>query len=310
MKTVKMFALPLFLLSVAAGSGAALADTTEAMCEMRKDGETKQGATGPCTFSQRQGYVSIALRNGDRIELSPADKPDHFKDEKGKTVVRTVTGNGQEYKWDGKKLIVRWNTGSGSAASSGGGGVGDPVSGLQDLVGARGGQAEDTLRGRGYTWVRTEKSADASFAYWHENENGQCIVVKTADGRYESIVYGTERDCRGGSGSGAAGEERREEFKSVCGVIVNRENYRYRCTVVDFFTGDHKTRTILQYPDQKIELTWRPGGRVGLQFEGVVPSDARYSTSEGETNFVVEGKTYFYYSNKELARREHDTFRD
>ena len=55
MKTVKMFALPLFLLSVAAGSGAALADTTEAMCEMRKDGETKAGATFHCTFSQRQG---------------------------------------------------------------------------------------------------------------------------------------------------------------------------------------------------------------------------------------------------------------
>jgi hypothetical protein len=275
---------------------------------MRKDGETKQGASGPCTFSQRQGYVSIDLRNGQRVELSPADKPNHFKDEKGKTVVLTVTGNTNEYKWDGKKLFVRFDVSKPSAATRGG--VGDPVSSLQDLVGARGGDAEGALQRRGYTWTRTEKSADASFAYWHEKENGQCIVVKTADGRYESIVYATERDCQGGSGSGAAGEERREEFKSVCGVIVNRENYRYRCTVVDFYTGDHRTRTILHYPDQKIELTWHPGGRVGLQFEGMVPNDARYSTSEGETNFVFEGKTYFYYSNKEVARREHDNFRN
>ena len=308
MNAIKAFALPLLALSIAAWSGTALADTAEATCELRKDGETKQGASGPCTFSQRQGFVSIELRNGERFELSPTDKSDHFKDQKGKTVVRTATGSGHEYKWDGKKLIVRFGATKPSAAT--GGGVGDPVSGLQDLVGARGRDGEGTLQQRGYTWIRTEKSGDASFAYWRESRNGQCIVVKTADGRYESIVYGTAADCKGGGGSGASAEERREEFKTVCGVIVNRENYRYRCTVVDFYTGDHKTRTILHYPDQKIELTWNPGGRIGLQFEGMTPQDARYSTSEGETNFMYEGKTYFYYSNKDLARREYDNFRD
>jgi len=308
MNAIKAFALPLLALSIAAWSGTALADTAEATCELRKDGETKQGASGPCTFSQRQGFVSIDLRNGERFELSPTDKPDHFKDQKGKTVVRTATASGHEYKWDGKKLIVRFGATKPSAAT--GGGVGDPVSGLQDLVGARGRDGEGTLQQRGYTWIRTEKSDNASFAYWRESRNGQCIVVKTADGRYESIVYGTEAGCKGGGGSGASAEERREEFKTVCGVIVNRENYRYRCTVVDFYTGDHKTRTILHYPDQKIELTWNPGGRIGLQFEGMTPQDARYSTSEGETNFMYEGKTYFYYSNKDLARREYDNFRD
>ena len=308
MKALKTLVLPLLFASILAGSGTVLADTAEATCELRKDGEIKQGASGPCTFSQRQGFVSIELRNGERVELSPTDKPDHFKDEKGKTVVRTVTGSGHEYKWDGKKLIVRFGATKPSAAT--GGGVGDPVSGLQDLVGARGRDGEGTLQQRGYTWIRTEKSDNASFAYWRESRNGQCIVVKTADGRYESIVYGTAADCKGGGGSGASAEERREEFKTVCGVIVNRENYRYRCTVVDFYTGDHKTRTILHYPDQKIELTWNPGGRIGLQFEGMTPQDARYSTSEGETNFMYEGKTYFYYSNKDLARREYDNFRD
>ena len=49
---------------------------------------------------------------------------------------------------------------------------------------------------------------------------------------------------------------------------------------------------------------------VGLQFEGMVPKEARYSTSEGETNFVFEGKTYFYYSDKNIARLELQHLRD
>ncbi|MCU0934978.1 MAG: hypothetical protein MUF66_02645, partial [Gammaproteobacteria bacterium] len=307
---LKTLVLPLLFASILAGSGAVLADTAEATCELRKDGETKQGASGPCTFSQRQGFVSIELRNGERFELTPSgNSPDRYRDQKGKSVVLNVKGSANEYTWEGgKKLVVRFA--AATQSSSGGGGVGDPVSGLQDLVGERGRDGEGTLQERGYTWIRTEKSGDASFAYWRESRNGQCIVVKTADGRYESIVYGTEAGCKGGGGSGASAEERREEFKTVCGVIVNGVNNRYRCTVADFYSGDQKNRSILTYPDMKVELTWRTGGRVGLQFEGMKPQEARYSTPEGETNFMYEGKTYFYYSNKDLARREYDNFRD
>jgi hypothetical protein len=87
----------------------ASADSTEAMCKFRKDGETRQNPSGPCSFSQRQGYVSITLRNGDNYELRPTEKADHFKDEKGNKVVRTVTGDGaHEYKWENKKIIVSW----------------------------------------------------------------------------------------------------------------------------------------------------------------------------------------------------------
>jgi uncharacterized protein YneR len=66
----------------------------------------------------------------------------------------------------------------------------------------------------------------------------------------------------------------------------------------------------LRYPDQTIQLTWRPGNHVGLQFEGMVPQEARYATAEGETNFVFEDKTYFYYSDKGLAQMEWKNFRD
>jgi hypothetical protein len=43
---------------------------------------------------------------------------------------------------------------------------------------------------------------------------------------------------------------------------------------------------------------------MGLQFEGMVPMEARYSSSEGETNWVFEGKTHYYFSDKDRARSE------
>ena len=83
------------------------ADSAEAMCEVRKDGDTKKGASGPCTFSQRQGYVDLDLRNGDTYSLKPGDKPDHFKDQKGIKVKRTsATATSQEFKWEGGKKII------------------------------------------------------------------------------------------------------------------------------------------------------------------------------------------------------------
>jgi hypothetical protein len=85
----------------------ARADSMDAMCEVRKDGDTKQGASGPCSFSQRQGYVDIDLRNGDKYSLKPGDKPDHYKDQKGIKVKRTsATATSQEFKWEGGKKII------------------------------------------------------------------------------------------------------------------------------------------------------------------------------------------------------------
>lgn len=95
------------------------ADSAEATCQVRKDGETMEGKSGPCTFSQRQGYIDLDLRNGETYSLSPTDKADHFKDQKGKKVVRTQAGgNTQEFKWEGgKKVVVTF---AGSTAGGGG----------------------------------------------------------------------------------------------------------------------------------------------------------------------------------------------
>jgi hypothetical protein len=104
----------------------AQADSLEATCEVRKDGEKQKGKSGPCTFGQRQGYIDIDLRNGDTVSLSPTNQANHFKDQKGNKVVRTGTGSDrQEYKWDGgKRVIVTFATspsyGGSSAAAAGG----------------------------------------------------------------------------------------------------------------------------------------------------------------------------------------------
>ena len=109
------------MLAMNASASSAYADSNEAMCEVRKDGEVKQGRSGPCTFSQRQGYIDLDLRNGVTYSLSPGQNANHFKDQKGNKVIRTQAGgNTQEFKWEGgTKVVVTFG---GTAASSGGSG--------------------------------------------------------------------------------------------------------------------------------------------------------------------------------------------
>lgn len=78
--------------------------------------------------------------------------------------------------------------------------AGDTVPALSDLVGAKAGQAENTVKQRGYTWVKTDKQAAGIYSYWTEKGTGECVTIRTADGRYQSIVYtGGKEDCETGA---------------------------------------------------------------------------------------------------------------
>lgn len=68
--------------------------------------------------------------------------------------------------------------------------------GLEDLVGARAGQAESELQRRGYRNVRGEKGDDRSYTYWWNGERRQCVSIATMNGRYDSITLTTSPDCR------------------------------------------------------------------------------------------------------------------
>jgi len=110
--------------------------------------------------------------------------------------------------------------------------------------------------------------------------------VRTSNGQYASIAPGLAASCRNGAAAGGGSTaERQDAFDTFCGVMTNGQDYSYRCGVTDFYSGGRKVPSELRYPDQTIQLTWQSGSRVGLQFEGMVPKEARYSTSEGETNW-------------------------
>ena len=66
---------------------------------------------------------------------------------------------------------------------------------VQDLVGARGRDGEGRLQERGFFWIKTEKSDRSSYTYWKHNKSGQCISVRTTDGRYAFLVKTPPFDC-------------------------------------------------------------------------------------------------------------------
>jgi hypothetical protein len=106
MKTSTVLSAIVFSMAVTVCAPAAQADTRDATCEVRKDGDKQQGKSGPCTFGQRQGYIDIDLKNGDTVSLKPADQANHFKDQHGKKVVRTQSGaNSQKFKWENGKHV-------------------------------------------------------------------------------------------------------------------------------------------------------------------------------------------------------------
>jgi hypothetical protein len=141
------------------GALSATADTVKARCDVYPKGEDRATSSGPCTFSQRQGNVGIELENGKRYDLTPSgNKPGNFKDQNGRPAYRQsgLGDKGQIYRLANESIYVYWdpapygqNSGSNNTnttATSSAPDVGTPVARLSDLVGARAGQAEDTIK--------------------------------------------------------------------------------------------------------------------------------------------------------------------
>lgn len=76
--------------------------------------------------------------------------------------------------------------------------VGTPVDRLGEFVGARAGQSENAIQQRGYRFVKADNSSgDAVYSYWQEIDTQYCVVIRTAEGRYDSIIYsGTAGNCQ------------------------------------------------------------------------------------------------------------------
>jgi len=212
-----------------------------ARCDVYPKGEDRAKSSGLCTFSQRQGAVSIQLQNGKRYDLVPVgNQPGNYRDQDGKAAYRQfgLGDKGQIYrfanesiysnpKWEWNKgrrgtapvlgsreflsfnqvglLYVYWDTapygnqGStmGRSPTTAQPDAGTPVARLNDLVGARAGQAENAIKQRGYRFVKASPSGNSVYSQWLEDKTNYCVTILTEEGRYQSIVYaGNSADCQ------------------------------------------------------------------------------------------------------------------
>ncbi|MDF5709328.1 MAG: hypothetical protein PUP90_17090, partial [Nostoc sp. S4] len=134
------------------------ADTVNARCDVYPKGQDRATSSAPCSFSQRQGAVSIQLKNGRSYDLSPVgNQPGNYRDQNGRAAYRQagLGDKGQIYRLVTESIYVYWNTASsgqnsgntnGSTAARRQPKVGTTVPRLSDLVGARAGQAENTVK--------------------------------------------------------------------------------------------------------------------------------------------------------------------
>jgi hypothetical protein len=87
------------------------ADSVDATCEFYRHGDAKHDRWGACTFSQRQGYIDITLKNGASFSLSPRNDANQYKDKEGNKVDRTTSSStSQVFEWkkDQQKLVVEF----------------------------------------------------------------------------------------------------------------------------------------------------------------------------------------------------------
>lgn len=91
----------------------ALADTTDARCDIYPSGEDHTDKVIPCTFSQRQGYITIRRSDGVVHDLSPTgDQVGNFRDQEGRMVYRQsgLGDAGLIFRFPDESIYVYWST--------------------------------------------------------------------------------------------------------------------------------------------------------------------------------------------------------
>jgi hypothetical protein len=170
---------------------------------------------------------------------------------------------------------------------------------LKSLIGARGSSGETGLQQAGYEFRNAAKTDVSSITHWR-GKNGTCIEVTTTDGKYASIVTVDAGKC-GDDGSAVAASGKPGSMKTVCGVIVGGKTTRYLCEVEENRQGT----TVLRFPDTTLKLTWNLGSNsVEVEQDGTDPVTVKYAEGEGETNFRLDQRTFFYISNPGMAEME------
>ena len=92
---------------------AALADSTDARCDVYPAGSDHADKMIPCTFSQRQGYVTITREDDVTHDLSPVgDAPGNFRDQDGRPAYRQsgLGDQGLIFRFEDESVYLYWNT--------------------------------------------------------------------------------------------------------------------------------------------------------------------------------------------------------
>jgi hypothetical protein len=90
----------------------AQADSARSECGFSDSAGQRPATTSSCTFSQRQGFISVRIDGGKEFELSPrGDSPGNYLDQDGNAVYRQrgLGKQGQLFKLPNTYLFVFWN---------------------------------------------------------------------------------------------------------------------------------------------------------------------------------------------------------
>lgn len=102
-----------WMILLAAATNVAVADWTDARCDIYLAGSDHTDVMIPCTFAQRQGYITITRDDGVRHELSPVGNvPGNYRDQDDRAVYRQsgLGDQGQIFRFPDESVFVYWNT--------------------------------------------------------------------------------------------------------------------------------------------------------------------------------------------------------
>jgi hypothetical protein len=100
-------------ITVAVYATSTAADWTDARCDIYPRGEDQASKMIPCTFGQRQGYVTITRGDGITHDLSPVgDEPGNYRDQHGRTVYRQsgLGDQGLIFRFPDESVYIYWST--------------------------------------------------------------------------------------------------------------------------------------------------------------------------------------------------------
>lgn len=108
-----MIRLLLSLVTAGAWVAPSLADSTQARCDIYQAGSDTAEKTIPCSFSQRQGYITITRNDGKSHDLEPTGEAvGNFRDQNGRAVYRNsgLGDQGLIFRFPDESIYVYWST--------------------------------------------------------------------------------------------------------------------------------------------------------------------------------------------------------